>query len=201
MAHIVETAKSGRARCRTCGGGIQKGELHLAEEASDPASDTGTTSYRHHLECAAKKAPAALRAALERCPFPVPHRPVLERLIAENEPRQKPTSLPYAERAPSPKTHCGECHTVIAKGSLRVALHRENEGLNPTMPTTPRYFHAACVHSVIAGDLVVALGQIRTNSPGLTHEDMDELTRALGPSRVHSPLSFPPRRHGDPASF
>ncbi|MFO0587975.1 MAG: hypothetical protein U0441_10570 [Polyangiaceae bacterium] len=200
MAHIVETAKSGRARCRTCGGVILKGELHLAEEAMDPAAG-GATPYRHHLECAAKKAPSALRAALGTCPFPVPNRPLLERLIAENEPRQKPTTFPYAERAPSPKTHCGECHTVIAKGSLRVALHRENEGAIPMTPVTPRYYHAACVHSVIAGDPGVALGQIRTNSPGLTREDMDELTRALGPSRVHSPISLPPGRQGDPASF
>lgn len=203
MAHIVETAKSGRARCRTCGEGILKGDLRFGEEVPNGFSDDGGTTHNwHHLQCAAKKKPSQLRGALESYPGEIPNRQLIDHLIAENEPKQKPTSFPYAERAASARSHCGECHTLIAKGALRVALQRENEGPSMMMPPTPRYYHAACVRTVLPADLATSLAQIRTNSRGLTQDDLDELARALGPARGPGPLPPPPEGHEDgPASF
>ena len=202
MAHIVETAKSGRARCRTCGEGILKGDLRFGEEVPNGFSDEGGTTHNwHHLQCAAKKKPSQLRGALEGYPGDIPNRQLIDHLIAENEPKQKPTSFPYAERAASARSHCGECHTLIAKGALRVALQRENDGPSMMGPPTPRYYHAACVRSVLPGDLATALAQIRANSRGLTHEDLDELARALGPARAPGPLPPPAPRDEDPVPF
>jgi hypothetical protein len=181
MAHIVETAKSGRARCRTCGEGIEKGALRFGEEVPNAFSESGGTTFHwHHLRCAAKKKPAELREALAAHPGPVPDREEIDRLIAEYEPKQKPSAFPYAERAPSGRSHCGECHTVIAKGALRVALAREQEGPGPLMmPATPRYYHAACAAAVIEDEPEKALADIRRNSRGLTPDDVDELSRAF----------------------
>lgn len=191
MAHIVDNAKSGRSRCRTCGEGIAKGDLRFAQEVPSALGESGGTTYHHHhLECAAKKTPSELRMALETCPFPVPQRARIEHLIAENEPRQKPTNFPYAERAPTPRSHCGECHTMIAKGALRIALQRENEGLIPMVAVTPRYLHAACARAVLSGDAETVLARIRENSHGLTREDLDELSHALGPRR-EAPIATP----------
>lgn len=182
MAHVIDTTRSGRTRCRTCGDLIPKGEVFFAHEAPDPTSDAATVRiHLYHLACAAKRTPSELRTALQTCPFPVPDRKRIERLIAENEPLQKPTRLPYAERAATAKSHCGECHTLIARGALRVALHRANEGQNPTVPVTPLYFHAACVRAVLPSDLAPSLAQIRENSHGLTREDLEELSHALAP--------------------
>lgn len=180
MAHIVETAKSGRAKCRTCGEGISKGEIRFGEEVPNAFSESGGMALHwHHLRCAAKKKPSQLREALTSFPGPVPDRAELDRLIAENEPKQRPTTFPYAELAPSPRSHCGECHTVIAKGALRVALAREQEGPTLMGPPTPRYYHLACSPAVLGPDLDKALSQIRANSRGLSPDDVAELTRAL----------------------
>lgn len=180
MAHIVETAKSGRARCRTCGEGIQKGEARFGEEVPNAFSDSGGMALQwHHLRCAAKKKPSQLREALGTFPGAVPDRAELDRLIAENEPKQRPTTFPYAELASSARSHCGECHTVIAKGALRVALAREQDGPALMMPPTPRYYHLACAPSVLGPDLDKALAQIRANSRGLAADDIAEIDHAL----------------------
>lgn len=180
MAHIVESAKSGRARCRTCGEGISKGDLRFGEEVANAFSDTGGTTFHwHHLKCAAKKRPFELREALRTFAEPVPDREEIERLIAENEPKQKPSAYPYAERAKSARSHCGECHTVILKDALRIAVPREQEGPALMMPPTPRYLHVACARTALEGDPEATLAQIEKNSRGLTPADLDELRRAL----------------------
>jgi Poly(ADP-ribose) polymerase and DNA-Ligase Zn-finger region len=180
MAHIVETAKSGRARCRTCGEGILKDDVRFGEEVANAFSESGGTTFQwHHLRCAAKKKPSHLREALKSFAGEVPDREEIEMLIAENEPKQKPSAFPYAERAPSARSHCGRCQTVIAKGGLRVAVPREQEGPPSMMPPAPRYLHAACAKAALDDDPEMILGQIRQNSRGLTPEDLDQLARAF----------------------
>lgn len=180
MANTVEPAKTGRARCRTCGEGIAKGEVRFGEEVANAFSDSGGTSfYFHHLRCAAKKKPAQLREALKGYAGDLPQRDELDRVIAENESKQKPSVMPYAERAPSARSHCGECHTMIAKSALRIALPREQAGAAPMMPDAPRYFHAACVRATLGDERAPLLEQIRRNSPALKQDEIDELERAL----------------------
>src|SRR5689334_7351115 len=152
MANTIETAKTGRARCRTCSTGIEKGDLRFGEEVANAFAEAGGTSFQwHHLPCAAKKKPSELREALKTFAGEVPNRDEIDKLIAEYEPKQKPSRMPYAERAPSARSHCGECHTLIAKGGLRVAAPREQEAPS-MMPPAPRYFHAACAKAAANGD-------------------------------------------------
>ncbi|MEZ4302700.1 MAG: hypothetical protein R3B70_47695 [Polyangiaceae bacterium] len=182
MAHTVEAAKTGRARCRTCSEGIVKGDLRFGEEVPNAFSDSGGTTFHwHHLACAAKKKPRELQDALKTFAGDVPNREEIERLIAENEAKQKPTTFPYAERAKTARSRCGECHHMIEKDALRVAVQREPDG-GPSlmiMPPTPRYYHAACVRSALEGDPEHLTAQIRANSRGLTGDDAAEILTAL----------------------
>lgn len=191
MAHMVEAAKSGRARCRTCGEGILKGDLRFGEEVQNAFSESGGTTFHwHHLRCAAKKKPWQLREALRSFPEEVPDREEIQRLIDENEAKQKPSTFPYAERAPTGRSHCGECHQTIEKGDLRIATPREQDGPGPMMmPPTPRYHHVLHARAALPGDPEKIAAQIRQNSRGLSQADMDEILEALrsGPPPEEAP--------------
>lgn len=182
MAHIVEISKSGRARCRTCGEGIAKGDHRFGEEVANAFSAEGGTSYNfHHLRCAAKKKPFELRETLKTFVGDVPEREEIDRLIAEYEPKQKPSTFPYAEKAPSNRSHCGECHTVIAKGALRVAIKREDDGGPGPMggAPAPRYLHVACAKAAAKDDVAGFVAAIKRHSRGLSGDDVAELDRAF----------------------
>ena len=191
MAHMVELAKSGRARCRACSEGIQKGEVRFGEEVQNAFSESGGTTFHwHHLRCAAKKKPWQLREALRAFTGEVPDREEVERIIDENEAKQKPSTFPYAEHAPTGRSHCGECHDTIEKGALRIATPREQDGPAPMMmPPTPRYYHVQCARAVLPGDPENVAGQVRQNSRGLSAADLDEILAALraGTPRAEAP--------------
>lgn len=190
MAHIVETAKSGRARCRTCGEGIVKGEVRFGEEVPNAFSESGGTTFHwHHLRCAAKKKAWQLAEALKSFAGEVPDREEIERLIAENAPKQKPATFPYAEHAPTGRSHCGDCHRTIEKGALRVAVQREPDGPGlMIMPPTPRYLHAGCARAALDGEPEELAARIQQNSRGLGAADVEELLSALkaGTPRVRT---------------
>lgn len=181
MANVVETAKSGRARCRTCGEGILKDAVRFGEEVPNAFSESGGTTFHwHHLLCAAKKKPWQLTEALRSFAGDVPDRAEVERVIAENAPKQKPASFPYAERAATGRSRCGECHRTIEKGALRVAVQREPDG--PALgiiPATPRYYHPLCARSVLPGEVEKIGSAIQQNSRGLSAADGEEITAAL----------------------
>lgn len=182
MANTVEAAKTGRARCRSCNQGIEKGDLRFGEEVLNAFSDSGGTTFHwHHVKCAAKKKPFELKEALAAFTGDLPDREELDKVIAENEAKQKPSKFPYAERAASGRSHCGECRKTIDKGALRVAVAREREEEAPSMmmPATPRYYHAEHARSAIPGGADDILAEIRKNSRGLTAADLDDLAKAL----------------------
>ena len=188
MAHIVEAAKSGRARCRTCGEGILKGEVRFGEEVANAFSERGGTTFHwHHLRCAAKKKPWQLREALKSFAGEVPDREEIEGLIAENELKQKPSTFPYAERATTGRSHCSQCRETIEKGALRVATAREAEGPTMMMPPGPRFLHPGCASAALGGDPAKLFDQIRQNSR-LSQADADELFGVLmaGPPRAEA---------------
>jgi Poly(ADP-ribose) polymerase and DNA-Ligase Zn-finger region len=174
MASVIEEAKSGRATCRTCRKGIGKGELRFGEEVPAAFGDgTGTTRLWHHLACAAKKKPTQLSEALVSFVGEVPGRAEIEALVAENEPKQKPTRFPYAERATTARSRCGTCHEGIDKGDLRVAFEREPDPGGMTMGAA-RYFHARC-----APGREQLFDALRDNSKGLSPGDLADLEQAL----------------------
>jgi hypothetical protein len=149
MAHKVDLATSGRARCRSCKQAIEKGVLRFGEEFKNPYSEDGGMSYRYwHLACAAAKMANELSPALAAFEGDVPERATLLELIAQNT---KPT-MPFAERAPNARARCRACREGIAKDQLRVAFEREFEG-----PMGPQkgaaYAHARCLPAYLANEV------------------------------------------------
>ena len=183
MAHTIEIAKSGRAGCRTCRQPIPKGELRFGEETVNAFSDTGAMTYQwHHLMCAAKKKPSQLEEAMKSFVGEIPNRAEVEAVIAIEGPKQKPTSFPYAERAPTNRSRCGECGETIEKGEIRIATPREVEGAGMQNPGA-RYLHPPCAVATAEGEPEGVAGmveKIRKNSRGLSKEELDEIAAAMG---------------------
>jgi hypothetical protein len=141
MAHKVEVAATGRARCRGCKETLEKGTVRFAEEFKNPYSEDAGMSYRYwHLSCAAKKLANELRPALAAYEGEVPDRAEVEALIAQHI---KP-DMPFAERAPNARARCRACDEAIAKGELRVAFERMYEG-PMGMQKGAAYTHARCL--------------------------------------------------------
>jgi Poly(ADP-ribose) polymerase and DNA-Ligase Zn-finger region len=152
MAHTIEVAKSGRASCKACKQSIAKGDLRFGEEFNNQFSDSGGTSYRwHHLACAAKKLPLALKGALELYDGEVPNRAEIDATIEAAKAKAKPASFPYADHASTGRSKCIACHEPIAKGALRVAIEREiDTGMVQTKGAG--YMHPACVAGWLGGE-------------------------------------------------
>jgi len=176
MAHVIEMSKSGRAKCRTCREPIPKDVLRFGEEVLDQFGSGGTTHVWHHLDCAAKKKPAELKSAMAGFEGEIPNREELEKTIAEAVKTVKPSTFPYAERAPSGRSKCMQCEGTIEKGDLRIAVEREvDTGAFTTKGAG--YLHVACASEYTGDDEL--LDKIKTNAPGLSNEDLAELEAAL----------------------
>src|SRR5579863_3011647 len=101
MAHMIEMSKSARAKCRTCKLAIPKDVLRFGEEVPDMFGSAGVTHQWHHMECAARSKPAALKQALDAFTGTIPDRAALEAILTDVAKQAKPASFPYAERAAS----------------------------------------------------------------------------------------------------
>lgn len=178
MAHTIEVAKTGRASCRSCKKPIAKGELRVGEEVPNQFAAGEMTYQWHHLECAAKKKPAVLKAALEGTTLDIPHREELEKTIAESAKKEKPTTLPYAERAPTGRSTCMVCNEAIGKGELRVAVEREvDTGSFVTRGTG--YLHPACSLEHVGEEAASFFEKLKANSGNLEPADLEALRAEL----------------------
>ena len=123
LEDIIEPAKSGRARCKTTGDKIPKGELRFGEAFVNTFSSSGSIGYRwHKLEAAAKRFPKKVKKALEAYEGEVPEREKLEGILAEalEKEASKPGGYPYADHAPTGRATCIVTGEKIPKGSVRV---------------------------------------------------------------------------------
>jgi poly [ADP-ribose] polymerase len=173
MAETIEIAKTGRARCRLCRGPIEKDALRFGEEQPSAFAE-GMQWAWYHLTCAAKKKPVHVREALGRFEGEVPERAALEALLAEGD--KTASVFPYAERAPTGRSSCLQCHERIEKGSLRVATEREVEAAGMARPGAG-YLHPHCAGLFLGADDLTAT--LRRNSRGLTDDDIAELESQL----------------------
>jgi hypothetical protein len=173
MAETIETAKTGRARCRACRQPIEKGALRFGEEQPSQFAE-GMQWVWHHLTCAAKSKPAPVRSALASFDGEVPARAELEAILADAD--KTATVFPYAERASTGRSKCLHCREPIEKGTLRVATEREVE-MGGMARTGAGYLHPACAGEYLeTEDLGAAL---RENSRGLSDSDFAELEQQL----------------------
>lgn len=177
MENVIEVAKSGRAACRTCKEKIAKDELRLGEAVPNAFSDGDEPSYRwHHLKCAAAKKPSVLRSALATYTGDVPNKAELETLMAASKGKEKPSTFPYAERAPTGRSTCLGCEEAIPKGELRVAIEREVDA-GSFARKSAGYLHPACAPGEVEHDDL--LGALKKNSVSLSPDDLTALEAEL----------------------
>jgi hypothetical protein len=171
MMVTIETAKTGRAKCRACRQAIEKDTLRFGEEQPSAFAD-GMQMAWYHLACAAKRRPVQVKAALDAFEGEVPDRAALEAAMAEAD--TEASDYPFAERAPTARSRCLQCREAIDKGTLRVATERELEAMG--RPGTG-YLHPRCAPAYLESEDLAA--RLRRNSRGLSAADFEELEREL----------------------
>ena len=173
LPQVIEVAKTGRARCRTCRQTIDKGALRFGEEQPSPFSDDMQMAW-HHLACAARKKPAQVREALSQFPGQVDGRDEIEKLLADAD--ETVVAFPHVERAPTGRSSCLQCREPIEKAALRVAVQREVDVAGMARMGAG-YLHPGCAPEFTGTDGLLAL--LLKNSRKLGDADRDELARAL----------------------
>ena len=175
MAHLIEHAKSGRASCRKCREKIAKDELRFGHET---VFQDAVTYQWYHLKCAAQKVANDLNEALRDFAEDIPDRAVLEETIAANRKKQKPTTFPYAEFAPSGRSSCQVCGETIPKGEIRIAVEREID-TGSFARSGAGYLHPQCVaeYEEAPDDLADELAK---NSVSLEPDELKSVLDQLG---------------------
>ena len=186
MAHVIETASSGRAKCRSCDQPIAKGELRFGERQPN-AFGEGEMTLWFHLPCAAYSRPEPFLetqsgapadgtdASSAAAPETVPEAQ-LEQLAADARfgiAHRRVPRLHGAERATSGRAHCRSCRELIAKGEWRLPLvFFEDYRFNPG-----GYLHARCARNYF--ETTAILDRVRHFSPELREAELTEVAGAI----------------------
>ncbi len=182
MAHVIERASSGRAKCRGCGERIAGGELRFGERLTNPFAE-GEMTHWFHLDCAAFKRPVPF---LETLPSTTEPSDDAERLSAEATRGIKHPRLSRvngAERAPTGRAECRSCRTPIEKDAWRVSLVFYEEGRF----APAGYIHPRCAQTYF--ETTDILARVRRFSPRLGDEDLRALEAELA---IATPPEAPP---------
>ncbi len=148
MAHSIQRAPTGRAKCRACKQPVDKGAFRLGEEVPN-AFGEGTATHWYHLECGARqRAEAFLEAwaSVDNEEDAEVLRPQGEALLRTAELGTRYYRLQRfikAERAPSGRARCQGCRELIQKGALRIVLQRIEDG----MASGAGFVHVGCAHA------------------------------------------------------
>jgi Poly(ADP-ribose) polymerase and DNA-Ligase Zn-finger region len=173
MAHVLEPAPTGRAKCRGCGAVIAAKTLRFGEVLPNPFADGEMTHWFHPL-CAAYKRPEPLLETLEGRPEPIEDQ---ERLVAaarEGVAHPRLARVNGAERASSGRAECRSCHIPIAKDAWRIPLVFYEEGRF----SAAGFIHVSCAAKYFETATDV-MPRIRQFAPGLTEGDVKEIESGL----------------------
>lgn len=188
--YVIEGARSGRSKCKSCRRAINKGTLRIGFLIEGPF---GAGYLWHHLTCAGRRhferveeayGLEAWRAAKE----PPGKLPELEELRALQEQaeqrRRQRKQIPYAEIAPTGRAKCKRCGETLEKGTLRITLGREVEFGNQVR-IGPINVHPRCVaREMRADDCGTAIEgfaeALRANSEDVAPERLDAVLREIG---------------------
>lgn len=187
MTDVIETASTGRSKCRRCQQNIQKGELRFGERVPN-AFGEGEATHWFHLGCAAEKRPQKLSDALASHDGEIADRERLLAIASEGANNPELAGIVHAERSPSGRAKCRQCHEPIAKGELRIAVAREEEPLGMAVTS---YVHVRCGTTYFGSDGLAS--KLERTSPELSPDELGELRAALeGGARLDSaPASAP----------
>src|SRR5215831_1367394 len=100
MAHLIERAPTGRAKCRGCGGAIARDEWRLGERLPNPFDEKGgEMTHWFHLACGAYRRPEPFLEALPTTTETIDNREMLEREAKLGAAHHRLPRLSTAERA------------------------------------------------------------------------------------------------------
>ena len=172
MAHSIEPALSGRAKCRGCGKPIAKGELRLGERLPNPFADEGDMTLWFHLVCGAYKRPEPLLEALGTSEEEV-DREWLTRVAKQGLEHRRLPRVDGVDRAPTGRASCRSCRAKIPKGEWRIRLVYFEEGMfNPS-----GFIHLGCAREYL--DTTDLLPRLTHFSPEVEAQDQADLEVAL----------------------
>ena len=188
--YVIEGARSGRSRCKTCRRKIDKGALRLGVLIEGPY---GTGHLWHHLKCAArhqydKVVEAYELEAWKEAKEPPRNVPPLEELAKHRDQVErrgrKRREIPYAEVDPSGRAKCKHCGEPIEKDSVRVVLGRAVY-FGSQARISPITVHPGCVAAEMRADDCGTESDgfpdaLRTNSPEIPAPQLDALLTQIG---------------------
>lgn len=179
MPHVIESAASGRAKCRGCDGKIEQGTLRFGERQPN-AFGEGEMTLWFHLDCAAFKRPEPLLELLGTEPGAVPDNDEAARLKAVAERGIEHRRLPRingGERAATGRARCRHCRELVARGDWRIPLvFFEEYRFEPA-----GFVHAACVRDYFGTTDV--LDRVRHFNRELNDAAAAELDAAIAAER------------------
>jgi Poly(ADP-ribose) polymerase and DNA-Ligase Zn-finger region len=173
MAHVIEPASSGRAKCRGCGERIAKGTLRLGERLPNPFGE-GELTLWFHLACAAYKRPQPFLEAVQTATDEIEDRLALEAAARHGVAHRRVPRIDGIQRAPSARANCRSCHEPIEKGAWRIRLVYYVEGrFEPS-----GYVHLRCAPAYF--ETTAVIDRLKHFSPGLAESDLAEIRGELG---------------------
>ena len=176
MAHVIEPASSGRAKCRSCDQPIAKGELRFGERQPN-AFGEGEMTLWFHLPCGAYSRPEPFLEAQGTAPAEVQIGELASAAQFGIEHRRVPR-LHGAERATSGRAHCRSCRELIAKGEWRLPLvFFEDYRFNPG-----GYLHARCAREYF--ETTEIIDRVKHFSPELREAEIAEVAAAIEAGRA-----------------
>lgn len=166
---VLETAPSGRAKCKGCGKPIAKDYLRLGEQLPNPFGEGDMTLWFHPI-CAAHKRPEVLlEVEAAQAAVTAEMRNIAQ--VGIDHPRLP--RIDGVERASSGRARCRHCRELIERDAWRVPLSIYREGMFNPMG----FIHAQCAAEYFGTDALL---------PRLTHfaselgdREIESLRRAL----------------------
>jgi uridine kinase len=200
--YVVEGARSGRSKCRTCRRKIDRGILRLGILIEGPY---GTGYIWHHLKCAARSRfenveEAYRREAWKEAKEPPADLPSIEQLRSyrtEFQQRKKiRKKIPYAEADPSGRARCKECGELIEKGTIRIVLGKVVE-FGSQVRTAPINVHPGCVAAKMKAEDCATESDgfddaLRLNSGNLPADTIEAVLEVIGELQSRGPGNEPP---------
>ncbi len=174
MAHTIEPAASGRARCRGCQETIAKGELRLGARLPNPFVE-GELTLWFHLVCGAYKHPQAYLDAAADTTETLDNREWLSTEAKRSLEHERLPRLDRADRAPTGRASCRSCREPIAKGAWRICLVYFEEVEGRFQPSG--FVHPKCAKEYFGTDDVIA--RLQHFSPGLEAKEVQEIQSEL----------------------
>ncbi|HSF14290.1 MAG TPA: hypothetical protein VLK65_01910 [Vicinamibacteria bacterium] len=176
MAHSIEAAASGRAKCRGCGRPITRGDLRLGARLPNPFDAENELTLWFHLLCGAYTRPDAFLEAASETKEPLIERDKLESQAKLGLEHPRLPRLRSVERARTGRSTCRSCREAIPKDAWRIALTFYDEVEGRFSPGG--FLHINCAKEYFGTAQIV--DRLTHFTAGLERDQVEEIVSLLG---------------------